>query len=315
MNDETISFAMEVKEEAASIERSSMAMKALLSGFVKGNGSLRIGSKEELELSTESSSIAKMLYSQFNKLFDAHCRFAYTRGMGLRKKTRYHVLVENPEPILDSLGIDLWSPLVPEWIKSEETRSAYVAGAFLCSGSVNSPTSSNYHLEITSEDSAYAKKLCHLINRITDRHFNAKITSRRKASVVYMKRGDEISDFLIAIGAPQCCLKFEDVRLSRDFSNIGNRLNNLDCANMSKTNKTAERQIKEIEYFHKHGETFSSNPKLSALLNLRLENPDASLEELASLLSEELASTVTKSNVNHLFRSLHARYEEENHEK
>ena len=97
MNDETISFAMACKEEMAQAEREPQGVRALLAGFIKGNGSLRIGPVEELELSTESSVIAKMLYSTLTRTYDAHCRFAYTREMRLRKKTRYHVLVENPE--------------------------------------------------------------------------------------------------------------------------------------------------------------------------------------------------------------------------
>jgi DNA-binding transcriptional regulator WhiA len=53
-----------------------------------------------------------------------------------------------------------------------------------------------------------------------------------------------------------------------------------------------------------------SNPKMRLLMELRLSHEDASLEELANLMSEELASTVTKSNVNHLFRAIHQKYEE-----
>ena len=46
-------------------------------------------------------------------------------------------------------------------------------------------------------------------------------------------------------------------------------------------------------------------------MDLRVNNPDASLEELAVMLSEELATTISKSNVNHLFRYFHALYEKE----
>ena len=311
MNDETISFAMACKEEMAQAEREPQGVRALLAGFIKGNGSLRIGPVEELELSTESSVIAKMLYSTLTRTYDAQCRFAYTREMRLRKKTRYHVLVENPESILEDLGVDFFSSSVPAWVKSEEERRAYLAGAFMCSGSVNSPVSSNYHLEIATEDGAYAKKICQRWHRI-DGSYNAKIAERRKTHVVYLKRSEEISDFLAACSAQQCCLKFEDFRVGRDFLNVGNRLINLDAANMTKINKSAEQQIKEITYFENKGETFFSNPKLHILVGLRMKNPDASLKELASKLSEELATTITKSNVNHLFRYLHSRYLEEN---
>ena len=38
---------------------------------------------------------------------------------------------------------------------------------------------------------------------------------------------------------------------------------------------------------------------------LRRENEDLSMAELADLLSEEIGVKVSKSNVNHLFRSIH----------
>ena len=90
----------------------------------------------------------------------------------------------------------------------------------------------------------------HLINRLQTRPFSAKVASRRKEFIVYLKRSEEIADFIVLMKAPECCLRFEDVRLSRDYANIGNRLVNLDAANMSKTTAAAERQLKEtVEYF------------------------------------------------------------------
>ena len=50
------------------------------------------------------------------------------------------------------------------------------------------------------------------------------------------------------------------------------------------------------------------NVKERELAFLRLENDSLSLIELANILSEKLGKTVTKSNVNHLFISLHNLY-------
>ena len=47
------------------------------------------------------------------------------------------------------------------------------------------------------------------------------------------------------------------------------------------------------------------------LARLRLENPDASLEKLSELMSQEFGATISKSNINHLFRKLHETYERE----
>jgi DNA-binding protein WhiA len=48
-----------------------------------------------------------------------------------------------------------------------------------------------------------------------------------------------------------------------------------------------------------------ANDKQRILAELRLQNEDATLEELANLMSQKLGKDVTKSNVNHLFRALH----------
>jgi DNA-binding protein WhiA len=71
-------------------------------------------------------------------------------------------------------------------------------------------------------------------NKAANHQFNSKIVARRKEWVVYLKRSDEISDFLILIGAKEACLQFENVRVDRDFANVDNRLRNIDTANYGK---------------------------------------------------------------------------------
>ena len=50
------------------------------------------------------------------------------------------------------------------------------------------------------------------------------------------------------------------------------------------------------------------NIKERELCHLRLENEAASLQELADMMSEKFKKTITKSNINHLFRSIHEFY-------
>ena len=112
------------------------------------------------------------------------------------------------------------------------------------------------------------------------------------------------------IGAVSGCLEFEDVRANRDFVNSANRLTNIDTANFKKTYETGLRQLKEIKHIdEKLGIDNISNQKQRKLCELRLRNKQASLQELADLMSEELGTTITKSNINHLFRAIHVLYE------
>ena len=311
---ESISFARLVKEESAKAERSVSEKKALLSSFVRINGYLRIRGKQEgLELSSENSAIAKGVYQYLHELYGVDVRFAYTRSAGFLKRMVYHVIVDDEAgKILEDLEVDFFNPEKPKnVISSSEEVAAYLTGAFLAGGSVNNPASRSYHLEICVKDEGFAKFLLKIWSKYQPHPFSCKLSKRRNQFVLYLKRGDEISDFLVLMGAKDQCLAFEDVRISRDFSSIGNRLSNLDTANYGRVILASKRQIEEINYlFEKEGKENISNPKLLALMELRVKNPDASLDELSKLLSEELNTEISKSNVNHLLRYVHTHAEE-----
>lgn len=311
---ESISFARLVKEESAKAERSVSEKKALLSSFVRINGYLRIRGKQEgLELSSENSAIAKCVYQYLHELYGVDVRFAYTRSAGFLKRMVYHVIVDDEAgKILEDLEVDFFNPEKPKnVISSSEEVAAYLTGAFLAGGSVNNPASRSYHLEICVKDEGFAKFLLKIWSKYQPHPFSCKLSKRRNQFVLYLKRGDEISDFLVLMGAKDQCLAFEDVRISRDFSSIGNRLSNLDTANYGRVVLASKRQIEEINYlFEKEGKENISNPKLLALMELRVKNPDASSDELSKLLSEELNTEISKSNVNHLLRYVHTHAEE-----
>lgn len=308
------SFAMEAKEEIASHDFPLEQARALLSGFAKTCGSLRLEAGEEfLDLSSETLEVAKLLHKVARERYNREPRFSYSRFSGKSKRVRYHVLVPDAWKVLDDLKVDLFSGKInPDIAKDGELAACYLSGCFLASGSVNDPVSSNYHLEIVSSSPSYAKWISHLINKILDHHFTSKVAARRKQWIVYLKRSDQISEFLVLIGATDACLKFESVRIDRDEANIDNRLINLDAANMSKTLQTGQKQIRRIRFLlDKEGWSAFPSPKMAALVQLRLDHPEASMGELAELLSEELSATVTKSNINHLFRSIEEKFLEE----
>ena len=244
------SFCSSVKEEIASLSFSKEEARSLLSGFTKCNGSFRIsGGKETLDLSTESSKIAAMLYKIILGLYSIQCHFGYTRGMGSRKAMRYHVYVPSCQVVLDDIQVDFLKSKIPSsLVKNEKLMVAYLQGAFLASGYVSDARNKNYHLEFSLSDKTYALWLSHLINKALDGNFDSKIVERRKKSVVYFKKGEKISEFLVYLRAQQSCLEFESIRVDRDFANIGNRLRNLDGANTRKKEEAAKTQLAEIEY-------------------------------------------------------------------
>ena len=306
------SFTQIVKEELCSNTYESQdRLRALLAAYIRIDGSIILRDRKSyLQLSTENAKIAKFIYQTINEIYQVGTELSYkTRQNG---STLYVISVdESDQSIIDDLEISfLEGKISKNIVRNDDTISGYLAGAFLASGSVNSPETSNYHLEISLNNENYAKWLSKLFGKYKNSDIEPKITSRRDKYVLYFKKSDQIANFLIMIGAVSSCMEFENIRVDRDFMNSANRLTNMDTANMKRTVETGKRQTEEIKAIDDMlGIENIGNKKMRILCSLRLENESASLNELADLLTEQMDKPVTKSNINHLFRSIHTLYE------
>ena len=124
---------------------------------------------------------------------------------------------------------------------------------------------------------------------------------KRNGSIsLYIKDGEEISNFLALIGASNSMLKFEEIRVIKDARNNVNRMVNCEVANLNKTVTAATRQIEAIRKI-KNSRKFTNLPdELKEIAELRIKNPDASLVELGNMLKEP----VGKSGVNYRLNKL-----------
>ncbi len=307
-----VSFTTRAKEDITfnTISYSLPRRKATLAALIKHAGHLIIREKKEvLKLSTENAKVAKYIYQLFKDIFNFEPTFSYVTKRKFGKKMKFNVIVEQKvDEIIETLAVDFYDSAVSRKIVySDDTLGGYFTGAFLGSGSMTSPLSSNYHLEIVVRQKKYAEHLARMLNRFEKTNFNAKVTARRDKYIVYLKRSDQISSFLVFVGAANASLEFEGIRMDRDMQNITNRMFICDEANYNKTVKSATEQIENIKIVQRvYGHTPHNNEKLGALMRLRLENEDATMNELAEMLTEELGSEkrITKSNVNHLFIKL-----------
>ena len=314
------SFTKKVKEELCSNEYNSQdRLRALLAAYIRINGSLLFRDKKSyLTLSSENAKIARFIYETINRIYDANAHLTFKSKKNLEKNTIYTIEVSDAsEAIIEDLDISfLEGKISKNIVRNDDTISGYLAGAFLASGSVNSPKTSNYHLEIALNSENYAKWLSKLFSKYHNSDIEPKIVKRREQFVIYFKKSDQISNFLIMIGAVMCCMEFENVRVDRDMINSTNRMMNMDTANMKRIYETGFRQVKEIKLIdEKLGIENISNQKVRLLCSLRLENESASLLDLSNIMSERLNKNITKSNINHLFRAIHEMYERLNDER
>lgn len=308
--EEIISFTNEIKNEiTANINLDTELKRSLLAAFIRVNGTIKFKNKNEyLILRTENAKVAKFIYSLIKDLYeDVVVSFSFRKTMKFYKATEYLVnIINGGTTIFSSLDINLLeSKINQELINKEDKIRGFLMGLFLACGSCNSPKTSNYHFEFYVSDENLAKNILKIINKIKSSQFDFKLTKRRNNFVIYLKKSDQISGFLAFLDASTCCIKFEDVRVSRDYSNINNRLIICDQYNYKKSIDKANVQIEQIKLIDKHlGIDNIINEKVQLLCKLRLKDPEASYADLSSMMSEELNIPVSKSNIGHLFRKI-----------
>ena len=227
--EEIISFTNEIKNEiTANINLDTEMKRSLLAAFIRVNGTIKFKNKNEyLILRTENAKVAKFIYSLIKDLYeDVVVSFSFKKTMKFYKATEYLVnIINGGTTIFSSLDINLLeSKINQELINKEDKIRGFLMGLFLACGSCNSPKTSNYHFEFYVSDENLAKNILKIINKIKSSQFDFKLTKRRNNFVIYLKKSDQISGFLAFLDASTCCIKFEDVRVSRDYSNINNRL-------------------------------------------------------------------------------------------
>lgn len=309
---EEISFTKEIKDEIAlRTDFTDASMKALLSAFVKINGNLILRNNEWIVLvKTENKKIAKMVFSELKRLFDINARIIVTEKRRLRTNLDNTIInieiFTHAMDVLNALEVyntETGFTTLPSKsvVLDVETRRAYIAGAFLAAGSVNSPATSNYHLEVATSGTDYADYLAKQMHKFD---LDAKTIKRRNQYVVYLKKSEQIADFLRVVGAVRGLMKFEDVRIQRDQYNSMNRVYNCDIANDMKSIASGSKQVEIIDYIDKYFGLINLDKSLYTIAKIRLENSEASLNELAELYSEQVGKTISKSGVNHRLRKI-----------
>ena len=126
-----------------------------------------------------------------------------------------------------------------------------------------------------------------------------ELVSKNKYSL-YLKDGEEISNFLALIGANKAVMKFEDIRIQKEMRGKVNRIVNCETANLNKTINAAIEQISAIKKLQKTGEFNKLDENLKEIAKLRLENPDISLTELGKMLKNPIG----KSGVNYRLKKI-----------
>lgn len=178
-------------------------------------------------------------------------------------------------------------------VKQElENNPSPLAEIFLKYGIVTSPEK-GYRLEFVISDGEEALRVQYLLRQ---EFMDFKSAKRTGKFILYLNSNEDISNFLAFIGAPEAALNYIDTYIEKDFNNRVNRQANCEIANIDKTVRSGEEQLKYIGKI----DLQKLPPKLRETARLRLENPEMSLSELALIFTPPL----TRSGVYHRLQKL-----------
>jgi len=181
-------------------------------------------------------------------------------------------------------------------LEEECCRRSFIRGAFLTGGAITDPAKS-YHLELVTDHFKVSRETYSLL---LEMGFSPKETSRSGNYIIYFKQSSAIEDFLTLIGAPIHAMELMSAKIEKDMRNTVNRKVNCDTANVTKTVDASAMQMIAIRKIGAAGALGSLPEKLRQTADLRLQNPELSIKELADISTPP----VTKSCLNHRLRKL-----------
>lgn len=285
-----MSFSSDCKEELIRIRIKNAEQRLCqLSGVTFTAGGIRISKHPSLFYHTENPGTAKHIASIALSLYDADAVVEEKR-VEHRRRPIYEVTLSGKEierlmretgaMVASENGIRLMTEIPACVYANEDHQRAFLRGCFLGSGSCVDPKR-GYHFELVFRAKSVAESAAQMIRTF---QLPAKISVRNgDRFIVYLKDGDDVSGMLALIGASSSALSLENVRVEKDVRNYINRTTNCESANLDKQLVASIRQRRAIELIDKKIGLRSLPVSLQQAAQLRVQNPDASVQELADL--------------------------------
>jgi len=295
-----VSLSEDLRNELAGIapERDCDRL-AELSGVAHTAGSLHLRGRGEiaLHLDLASPAAARRAFSLFRELgVTSEIRTYQRRAFG--RETRYQVHVEGTGRALEVLreagiGSSALDRPPKRVVARACCRAAYLRGALLGGGTFSGPRSP--HLEVRSASLEGAEFVAEIAERAG---LQLQVLDKGRHAVAYAKGSGPIADALAAVGASAAVLGLEEHVVMAETRARANRLANADHANLVRTSRAAQVQIRAIKQL----ELDELPDRLREMAELRLRYPALSLRELALRCSPPTTKSAAQRRLASLVR-------------
>lgn len=294
-----MSLSEDLRNELAGIApRRECDRFAELSGLAHTAGSLHLRGRGEISLHFDlaSPAAARRAFSLLRELgVTSEIRTYQRRAFGRETRYQLHIAGEDRAlQVLQEAGI-VSAGLAPleqppkRVVARACCRGAYLRGALLGSGTLSGPRSP--HLEVRSATREGAEFVAAIAERAGAK---LSVLDKGRHAVAYAKGQGEIANTLAAAGASDAVLALEEQGVMGETKARANRLANADHANLVRTSRAAQAQIRAVKRLEARGTLAKLPPKLREIARLRLRNPSLSLRELALKCSPETTKSAAQ---------------------
>lgn len=183
----------------------------------------------------------------------------------------------------------------PGLIRCQTCVSAYIAMAFLCSGTVTDPQK-EYNLEFLTSRTNLARDFEALL---AEHEFAPHRTRRNGVNLIYVKTGANVERLLRFMGAADAATQISVLKAFKQVRNQTNRQTNCDTANLGKTARANAQTLKAIRYLQEQHALETLPEVLQQAAAKRLQYPDLSLTALCGCFDP----AVSKSGLSHRMKN------------
>jgi DNA-binding protein WhiA len=299
-----VAMTASVKDELSRLPVTKICCRrAEISALLRFAGGLHIiAGRVIVEAELDTGSAARRLRKEIHDLYGHTSDVHLITAGGLRKGSRYVVrVVRDGEGLARQTGLlDLRGRPVrglPPQVVSGGLCDAEAAwrGAFLAHGSLTEPGRSSA-LEVTCPGPEAALALVGAARRLA---IQAKAREVRGADRVVVRDGDAIGALLTRLGAHDSVMAWEERRMRREVRATANRLANFDDANLRRSARAAVASAARVQRaMELLGEDIPEH--LLTAGRLRLENRQASLEELGQLADPQMTKDAVAGRIRRL---------------
>ncbi len=281
--DEEISPEPELSETERYESELAAYLQMSSSIIFKGSGRLNLRFESELESLTDRFSYLT------EKLFGYTPIKAYSVKSEFGGRKTYFSLIDDSEKSKEILSRTAVAEFSPAFYINQSVhdsilqiagmKKCYLKGAFLSAGFINDPKKS-YLLQFSLNSKPLADAVVDMLKSLS---LSPSVRLKDSMYVVSLRKAEDVSDFMAYCEAYSAVLSFQEQKALKDMNNTMNRKVNCDTANIQKTVEASMNQVAAINKLINAG-VFSSLPeKLIEAAQLRLDNPEESLSELAKI--------------------------------